>query len=255
MAMYWLLMASVALAHKPTFSDGAFSSQENAYEVADPDVSIVVYHAVTCDTPQLWMTLDTSVQAPTYLQLGVPVIDRLADYRPSVAMLAPGLPPLDRDAVPFEIPEGMGGVVFDTDEVDQPGDFFEPFTQTSSWILVETYVEVDTDGEAYIIAWDRGEQTGKLWVATGETEQFTSDDWSSFPVWLEKVQAFHETAGGDVLVETEEEDCSAPELTDETKRRSRADTRCSSLPGSATGGGVWLLVVAAIAGRRRRTSA
>ena len=143
--MYTLILVSVAFAHKPSFSDGRFDSMDAPYEVQDPDVSIVVYHEVTCERPQLWMTLETRADAPTYLQLGVPVIDRLEDYRPSVAMLAPGLPPLDEATVPFDVPQGLGGIVFDTDAVDTPGDFYEPFTQTESWILVEEHVQVDTE--------------------------------------------------------------------------------------------------------------
>ena len=250
----WLLMTTVALAHKPTFSDGGYASQDDAYEVQDPEVSIVVYHEVTCDSPELWMTLETSTESPTYLQLGIPVIDRLADYRPSVAMFAPGLPELDPELVPFEVPQGMGGVVFDTADVDEPGSFYEPFTDTSSWVIVETYVEVTQDGVGYIVAWDPGEMSGKLWVATGETEQFTSDDWSQFSIWLDRVQAFHESGSGEVVTETVEEDCSEEVSSSADKAKSsKAQTRCSTTPDDGPPLWSWLVIAGCAVLRRRRS--
>ncbi|MBC04280.1 MAG: hypothetical protein CMJ34_13420 [Phycisphaerae bacterium] len=179
-----------AHAHKPFFS-GDYGTPEDAWEVPDPDISIVLYQEITCELPQLWMTLDGEADFPLYIQLGVPVIDRLSDYRPSVALVGPGLPAADSE-LPFELPDGTGVLVFDSDDVDQPGGFYEPFTQTESWIMVEETVVLPESGQAWLVAWDPGGQTGKLWVATGTVEDFSDVETADFIEWSVLVKDFHE---------------------------------------------------------------
>ena len=135
-----LLLLPTAFAHKPTFAEDC-SSAEAACVVGDPEVSIVVYQPLTCEQDQLWLTYYAEAGFPLYLQLGVPEIDRLEDHRPSVALLHPGLPPVEEldEALPFEVPSDMGVRVFHAGE---QGEFFEPFTQTASWVWVEETVSL-----------------------------------------------------------------------------------------------------------------
>ena len=101
--MIWSLVLSNAFAHKPSFG-GSYTSSNSAYEIVDPDISIVVYQEVTCEKPELWMTFDVDPGYELYVQLGVPVIDRLFEYYPSVAIVAKGFP--DNVDVPFDLPDG-----------------------------------------------------------------------------------------------------------------------------------------------------
>ncbi len=179
----------MAGAHQPRFGD--YYAIDEAYPVADPAVSIVVYKEVTCDSPQLWLALDPPDGFAAYVQLGVPQIDRLADYRPSLAVIAPGLP-APTEPLPFALPEGTGVVVLPA--ADTPTPFDEPFTQTSSWIWVEQTVELPQGGPAWLVAWDPSRRTGKLWVPTGTVEDFSTADVSDFVGWNRDVNAFHETA-------------------------------------------------------------
>jgi len=109
---WWLLplcLCGAASAHRPTISDGRAVDLEHAIFVADPDLSQVVYHEVTADAAQLWLAFDATAGKSLHVQLGVPVLDRLKGYAPSVALVGPGLPEAE---LPFEIPEGWGGIVW-----------------------------------------------------------------------------------------------------------------------------------------------
>gem|GEM_PF-1297299 len=180
-----------AQAHKPSYTQGGHGTVDEAFPVADPDVSIVLYHQVTCDSPYLWMAFPIRPPYDLFVQLGVPEIDRLSDYRPSMAILAPGLPEAP-GGLPFDVPEGYGALVIDTDDVTEPEPFFEPFTQSSSWIVHEETYTLDEEATGYIVAWHPERETGKLWVAVGTVEQFGPDDAGNFEDWFVNTQTFHE---------------------------------------------------------------
>jgi hypothetical protein len=249
LAFTFLTMA-VATAHKPTFG-GDYSSADDAYTVVDPDVSIVVYQDIQCDQDQLWFEMQGEQDFSLYIQLGVPVVERLEGYRPSVALLAPGLPAAD-EALPFDIPEGVGVQVFHSEEVDVPGDFYEPFTQTSSWVVVEERVTLPESGTAWLVAWDPAGWSGKLWLATGEVEDFSDVDSTEFLYWGEAVNDFHETGRFSRVEPREEEYCgdagdgSAPS---DAGEGDLAPAGCSTAPAL---GGLAFASAAALARRRRR---
>lgn len=245
-----LALIATAAAHKPTFS-ADFSGPDSAYVVADPDISIVVYQDITCELDQLWFTFEAEAGFPLYIQLGVPEIERLEDYRPSVALLAPGLPAADED-LPFEVPDGLGVQVFHSDAVDVPGEFYEPFTQTASWVVVEETVDLPEDGVGYLVAWDPAGWTGKLWLATGTVEDFSDVDTTEFVYWGEAVNDFHETGRYDRVEPREEEFCGElPEEGAPATGGTKDTAGCSTAPGMA-GAGIGLALLALA--RRRRDS-
>ena len=197
-----LLFTVYAFAHKPSF--GPNSSMNDAFVVEDPNISIVVYQEMTCEDDQLWLGFYGEEGFELYIQAGVPEVNRLEAYTPKVAVLAPGLPQVTV-ALPFEVPEGMGGVVYDSDEIPTP--FYEPFTQTSSWVWVEERLELPQTGEGFIVGWNEEEVTGKLWLATGEVEDFSDVGVSEFIVWNEYVNNFHETGRFEPVIPKEEISC------------------------------------------------
>ena len=192
-----LIVASPASAHKPSFSNGQYSGPDRAYPVQNIDHSIVVYHEISCDNRQLWLRFSaTEVGNRLFVQLGVPAIDRLERYRPTLAVIAPGLPSPQRQ-LPFAIPAGMGVEVL---SAEMARSFHEPFTGTDSWILVEQTLTLPSSGSGYIVAWDPEERPGKLWVAVGKREAFGLADLFRFFGWRASAKAFHEVgavpAGG-----------------------------------------------------------
>ena len=198
--MLWL--STPALAHKPSF--GPYASLQDPFVVEDPNISIVVYQEITCEEDQIWLNLSAEEGFPIYIQGGVPEIDRLADYKPHIALLAPGLPAPEQ-TLPFDIPAGMGVQVFSPEE--EPSDFYEPFTQTSSWIWIEETVPMPQTGEGYLVAWNDLGGTGKLWVATGTVEDFSDVAVDDFILWNEYVNNFHETGRFSPIIPKEEESC------------------------------------------------
>ena len=183
-----LLAATPSFAHKPDFGDGAYDGPASAYQVSDPEVSIVIYRDVTCERPELWLELRAEAGFPLFVQLLVPAIDRLTSYRPSLAVVGPGI---QRRSIGIDLPAGMGATVFETDNVT-PELFNEVFTGTQDWILVEETLVLPRSGTYYVVAWDPAGYTGKLAVAVGTVEDFGGGDLLQFPEWRREARSFHE---------------------------------------------------------------
>lgn len=190
-------LVATAQAHIPIFSDAdTGSAPENAIFIDDPSISHAVYHEVTAATPQMWVTFDYQAGDEIYVQFGMPVLDRLIDYRPAVAVLGPGLPEID---LPFEIPSGLGGILFETDDVAEPEYFFERYTSTESWIFGEVEDTAPESGKYYMVAYSPTGEDGKLWAAIGRREVFEPVDIVALPRLVPQVRAFHEVANATAL--------------------------------------------------------
>jgi hypothetical protein len=184
-----LVATQGVLAHQPTISDGSAIGPESAIELNDIQLSRVFYHSITESAPSLWLTFDIRRPQSLYVSLGLPLLDRLEDFRPAFAVLGPGLPDIE---LPFELPEGLGGVLFETDDVRDPEVFHEPFSGTSSWILREEYVDLPEAGTYFIVAFVPSGETGKLWLAPGDREEFTLADILELRGVVGAVRVFHE---------------------------------------------------------------
>jgi len=178
-------------AHQPTMSDGTAVSADTAIEFDDIQLSRVVYHNVTEAASQLWLTFAISEPQSLRVSLGVPFIERLAEFRPAFGVFGPGMPDL---TVPLDVPAGLGGALFATDDVVDPEVFHEPFSGTSSWILAEEDVELPEAGTYYIAAYVPSGDSGKLWLAPGAREEFSLRDIAELREILPDVRAFHEVS-------------------------------------------------------------
>ncbi|NCG21150.1 MAG: hypothetical protein GWP91_19230 [Rhodobacterales bacterium] len=199
-----LLLAVSAHAHKPAF-EGEWDGPDNAYVIEDNEISIVIYRELTCEQPELWMTFDAVAGEPVWVQLGVPEIPRLEDDRPSVAVIGPGLPEPKPGDFPFEVPDGLGAVLLDGG--GSQADFYEPFSQTSSWVHVEEWVDMPESGTSYIVGWNTENRTGKIWLAVGVVEDFSDVAPSDFGDWGPLVNNFHETGQFEPVPDIEEQVC------------------------------------------------
>ena len=196
-----LFLTTLSFAHKPSF--GSFPSSEASFSVDDPNISIVVYQDITCEIDQIWLNFEGIAGFEVYIQGGIPQIDRLENYKPHIALLAPGLP--EAEALPFDVPEGLGAILLSPE--DEPSDFYEPFTQTDSWIWIEEYVTLPEDGTAYLVGWNEEQYTGKMWIATGTVEDFSDVAMTEFIEWGEYVNNFHETGRYELAPPKEEQSC------------------------------------------------
>jgi hypothetical protein len=183
----------LAVAHQPTISDGSATTPDAAILFEDIQLSRVVYHEVTPDAEQIWIRFAVDEPQTLRVSLGVPMIERLSDFRPAFAVFGPGYSQVD---LAFDVPGNLGGRVFETDGLELPEVFYEPFSQTSSWILREEDVSLPQAGEFFIVAYVPSGETGKLWIAPGVREEFSLGDIAELSEVLPAVQAFHETTGG-----------------------------------------------------------
>ena len=240
------LIAS-AFAHKPSFANN-YSSSDSAFTVLDPDISIVLYAEMTCSEQELWMEMETGEREEIWVELGVPMLDRLEDYRPSIALVAPGLPSAD---LPFTIPDGMGATIISTADVTDPQYFYEPFTQTESWILYQGWLEVPPDEQVFLVTWNPDAFTGKLWVAVGKTEDFSDVTMDQFGEWIEKTQDYYEFDETEVHTEL---DCSliAEQPNQVSAEPQPAGSSCATTPTSPLRLGASLLFLIGLVGTRRR---
>jgi hypothetical protein len=192
LSLVFVTASATAWAHKPFFSDGTAVDPEHALLVRDPVMSQACYHEVSARSPRVWLAFDLQQDQEVYLQIGVPVLERLKDYRPSFALVGPGLP---RAHLPFAIPAGMGARVWRTTRVEQPQFFHEPFTGTDSWILRDRRLKVPQAGRYYAVAFVPSDRPGKLWLAIGTEEKFGPADFAQMAEWTRRVRAFHELPG------------------------------------------------------------
>ena len=176
-------------AHRPVFTDHAATGSKKAIPLTEPHVSQVVYREITDKSPQIWLGFDVPEDFELYIQVGVPVIDRLKKFRPAMAVVGPGLP---REGVPFKTPEDTGTRVFLTKKVSKPRFFNEHFTGTQSWILRSETVLLKEPGRYYLVAYSPNKQTGKLWLSIGKKESFKAEHREQFPTWRKLIREFHE---------------------------------------------------------------
>ncbi len=178
-----------AWAHRFIPNDGSHSSADNALAINDVDVSQVAYQELSQDSPQLWFRLQAEAGQALHVEVGVPKIDRYAAYRPSYAIVGPGLPDA---SLPFAIPEGDGAWGYSTAEVASPEVFNEEFTGTESWIFPATDVVLPLAGTYYVVAYGPPGVWGKMWLAVGTAEKFGFSDIVTLPGVVWKVRTFHE---------------------------------------------------------------
>lgn len=192
LAVGLLLDAAAAWAHKPIFPGDNARDAAHAVPAKDIAVSTVAYHAATRQSPCVWIVFDGRKGPEIELQLGVPRLDRLKDLRPSVAVLGPGFPAWEGE---FDVPHGLGGVVFRTVGEGAPKAFHEPFTGTNSWLFDKQKLVLPETGLYYLVGYLPGEGEGKFWLAFGHKEAYGLRDWLRLPGWIVRVRRFHEVSG------------------------------------------------------------
>lgn len=182
-----VFMTGMAFAHKPVFRSEQGTDPNSAIPFLEPDISQVLYRELT-EGGQIWTVFMAPDAFELYVQIGIPVLERQAKFRPSLAIVGPGLP---EPNVPFAVPEGLGVYRMDT-QMNEARFFHEPFTGTDSWILATQTIQLPKKGRYYIVAFDARAEAGKLWIAVGTKEKFGFFDLFRFPKIKKWVREFHE---------------------------------------------------------------
>lgn len=179
-----------AFAHSPIDNDGSHSTPDRAIIISDPGLSQVVYHEVTPEDSEVWLRFQGAAGQELFVQLGIPAIDRLEGYRPSLAIIeAEDQSTKDED------------IVFDSADA-VPEIFFEPFTGTSSYILIERTVQLPHDGQYFVRGYHPSMELGKFWVAIGQREEFGLALIVDGRRIVTETRAFHEVQGEPLPIST-----------------------------------------------------
>ncbi len=187
--LFMFAETELVFAHKPIWSGNSAVDANNAIALIDPDISQVVYRSLPPGPNQIWTTSTANAKFKLYVQIGVPVIERLKNFRPNLAVVGAGLP---KSELLFNIPPNYGAVIIDTNSVE-PRFFHEPFTGTDSWILQSKTIELPQSGTFYVVAFDPNQSGGKLWISVGKKEKFGLADILNMGQTIKLVREFHES--------------------------------------------------------------
>jgi hypothetical protein len=139
------------------------------------------------------------------LRVTVPMCgEHFAPFYPSMALIGPGLEPLeDEDALPFELPEGMGAQIFVEEEQPEPRVSIVNFHPWQLYSSTLHKVDIPEAGEYLLVVWEPEGDVGGYFVTTGINEELDPDRDEEREALLKEI-----TAGGWMG-----QDCSAPVLT------------------------------------------
>lgn len=186
--------------YRPVAIDDGPTDARTAYTIANPQKGHIGYHTARAEAPALWFRFEGAYGSRTRIRMGVPALDRYRLLRPAVALLGPGLPPLEED-VPFEIPAGYGGYVYHASDLDM--EYHEDTTiGVISWRFAPVEHALTVSGRHYLVGFiplppseDRaGYPDGKFWMSLGDQTNFAL--WDIFTIYPQacRVRAFFETA-------------------------------------------------------------
>jgi len=199
---FFIIAGTAAFAEAPwhykvvTVNSGGRTMQ-SALTIPDANRAAIAYHHARLKSPALWLKVEAEAGEAISLRMGVPMLDRYRQARPSVAVLSPHLPKLAEE-VPFTVPESMGGLVLSTRLLDSE-QYRDTYTGVLSWRFEEMRFVPPASGTYYIVAYSPIEESGampemKLWLTVGKGSMFRFSDLLEVLPNNIKIQAFFESA-------------------------------------------------------------
>ncbi|WP_448376419.1 hypothetical protein [Fervidobacterium sp.] len=187
-----IVFSVLIFSHAPIVSNMSGADIYNAIPINDIQISQVLYKVLEKDSSFVWLTFQAKKGDSLYFQIGTPKTDKYKELKPAVAIVGPGLP--RTNDLPFEIPDGMGALLFES--TDQPQAFYEPVTDTNSWIHITKMITLPETGKYYIVGYfPPNGQAGNLFIAVGKTERFTWGDIVNVFKILPEIRAFYGLSG------------------------------------------------------------
>lgn len=172
-----------AHAHIPFIALDEHASRATALEVKDIHISKVIYQKLHSEAQQSWIKIDGAKGKTLDLDLGLPYLPELADYRPSLMLIPPSADGFLSDK----------NIRFDSVDQGTPEFFHEPFSDTRSWIIMRKSIQLTENGEYFLVSFSPENEPGKLWVAIGKEEAFGPRDLARLPTTMLGLRAFHQS--------------------------------------------------------------
>jgi hypothetical protein len=185
-----LVTVHPASAHTPIFIERDINSPETAWPVGDYSISWAFYGRVIPARAPQYFSIEGRAGDRLYANLEVPRIAGLENFRPSIAVVGPGLPAFEAPRG-LTVPESYGGILVDDPGATPRAQFDEPFSQTSYYRGPQLDIQLPQTGRYYVVVRDETGGTGKYTLAIGTREVFGGGD----PNWAQKLRAFFDDAG------------------------------------------------------------
>ncbi|MCK5862958.1 MAG: hypothetical protein KAH38_10755 [Candidatus Hydrogenedentes bacterium] len=185
----------------PVVIDGEFTEARTAHIIEAPEKGHIGYHQARESADALWFRFEGTYGDRVELQMGIPALDRYRLLRPAVAILGQNLPPID-ETVPFEVPEGFGGVVYHTAVLDMER-YEDKYTGTISWRFENIEHILESTGRVYMVGFiplpENSEEEpvfeeGKFWMSMGHEVNFQLRDLLRTYSNTSKIRKFYEEA-------------------------------------------------------------
>src|SRR5690554_3079952 len=103
-----LLFSGVVCAHRPIFVQPADS---DPVKLANPDISWAIYADLKGGEVDYYQFQVSEQGLDFFTQLLVPTRKEYEDFRPTLALIGPGLPSVADQELPFTIPQDAGAIV------------------------------------------------------------------------------------------------------------------------------------------------
>ena len=124
-----MTLKSSAQAHVPFIANDDHSTMQSALIIENISTSKVIYQKITSSAFESCIQFEGREGDILYIQLGIPYIEELENYRPSISILPPGRYPKLVDTVGIQ---DKSMYVFNSTGTTTPEIFQERFTNTSS---------------------------------------------------------------------------------------------------------------------------
>ncbi|MZP28135.1 hypothetical protein GTO91_00150 [Heliobacterium undosum] len=103
------------------------------------------------------------------LEMAVPQLDGLEKFRPSIAVIGPGLPMDARDGAYFTVPNGLGAHVIEPAARER--DFDDAVSGARFWLTQAFQFRLPAEADYYIAVFDKSGERGKYVLHLGLPEE------------------------------------------------------------------------------------
>ncbi len=170
--MVWMI-AACAWAHVPYVEKTDFSAVK-PFQFPSASQSIAVYSWLESPTDVDFYAFTVYEEVSFFAELIVPVVDAYAAFRPSMALLGPGLPqPAAR--LPVTLPSGYGAIMLHDAGLEPRPQFYEPFGG-KSYYQGPRIERTLAPGKYTLIYWDPSGGVGDYTAAIGASEIWSFKD-------------------------------------------------------------------------------
>ncbi|MEN6474002.1 MAG: hypothetical protein ABFD81_08315 [Syntrophaceae bacterium] len=169
----WWLMAGIVMfatnawAHVP-YLEGKDFTAAAPFKCPSATQSIAVYAWLEDYSDVDYYTVTVKKTLTFFADVIVPAFDVYADFRPSFALIGPGLP-MPSDLLPVPLPKSCGAIVLHDADLNPRPQFYEPFGNKSYYQGPRLELKLKP-GNYFLIYWDPKGQVGDYVAAIGKYE-------------------------------------------------------------------------------------